>query len=186
MNVNVRPMEKSSRLRLLVVGSAVLAAAFLTWLQERVTASATDTFRVARGQLAQMHDDAQLIQQLRRTPMTAAARARSNQELLAQVEKALAAAGVDRALWQDSVPQPPTRIPNSDYMKVTTRLYFEDLTLQKVAAFSHHLRAVDPTLSVSGVNLANRTSETLVFDVEVVVSYLVFTPQHQQPYLFPR
>jgi hypothetical protein len=176
MNVNVRPREKSSRVQLLAVESAVLAATLLAWLQGRATASAADTFRVAGGQLAQMRDDAQVIQKLRQTPMTAVARARTNQELLAQVEKALAATGVDRALWQDSVPQPPTRVPNSDYLKVTTRLYFGDLALQKVAAFSHHLRAVDPTLTVSAVGLSNRRSEGPEFDVEMGVSYLVFAP----------
>jgi hypothetical protein len=176
MNVEPRPVEKNPRLRLLVVGLAVLIAALLAWLQGRATASAADTFRVARNQLVQTRDDAQVIRQLRRTPMTAAARARTNQDLLAQVEKALAAAGVDRTLWQDSVPQPPTRIPNSDYLKVTTRLYFEDLTLQKVAAFSHHLRAVDPTLTVSAVGLSNRRGEGPGFDVELGVSYLVFAP----------
>ena len=90
-----------------------------------------------------------------------------------QVERALGNAGIANDRWAQSVPQPPRRLPQSDYRQHATRFYFESVTLRQLAAFAHNLRTDDPTLHVSSLNLTNRQPETQHFDVEVSLSYLV-------------
>lgn len=160
----------------MLVGLLAVAGMF-GWLQWRVLASTRDTYATALGQLNQMRTDARRIETLRETPRAAVGRSRANEELLAQVEQSLAAAGMDRTKWHDSIPQPPVRLSNSDYKRLSTRLYFEDVTLKELAAFAYDLQSSDPTLRVSAVNLTNRHPDSPEFDVDVAISYRVFAPQ---------
>ncbi|KAA0218965.1 MAG: hypothetical protein EDS66_17855, partial [Planctomycetota bacterium] len=100
---------------------------------------------------------------------------RSSEELLAAVEQALAAADIPRERWKDSIPQPLSRVPESDYQRQVTQLYFDDLGLEKLAAFAVALRQLDPTLNVSSLGLTQRPLSG--FDVELDVEYLVYAPQ---------
>lgn len=163
--------------RIMLLGGFVVVTALLALLQWRVLASVEDTYHVAVTELDQMRTDVEAICSLRQAPVTASARQRTNQELLAQVERALAAAGIDRASWLDSVPQPPVRVPGSDYKRFITRLYFENLSLQQLAVFALELERRDPTLEVSGFNVTNRRSDAPGFDLELSVAYLVYALQ---------
>lgn len=163
--------------RLLTLGGLVAVAALLAGLQWRALGSVEDTYQVAIAQLDQMREDIQVIRGLRQAPVTASSRARTNQELLAQVEQALSATGIDRAAWLDSVPQPPAQLPQSDYKRMTTRLYFEHLGLRQLTVFALELQRRDPTLMISAVNLSSREPESAAFDIELAVTYRVFAPQ---------
>ncbi len=66
------------------------------------------------------------------------------------------------------------------YKKLTTRLYFQAITPQQLAAFSHHLESTDPTLRVSALNLTNRQLGSPHYDIDLAVSYLVYVPQNRQ------
>lgn len=166
--------------RLMILGGVVAVAALLAGMQWRTLASVQDTYRVAAAELDQMREDVLAITGLRQVPVTALSRQRTNQELLAQVEKALAAASADRASWLDSVPQPPVQMPGSDYRKLTTRLYFENLSLQQLTLFALELERQDPTLEVSGLNITNRRLDAPGFDVELGAAYLVFSPHSSE------
>ena len=158
--------------------SAALVLVCLTyWLQWRDLGSVRHTHNTAVGQLKQMRADAGRILSLRQRPRAAAGRSRPNEELLAQIERSLAAAAIDRSKWHDSVPQPPARLPKSDYKRLTTRLYFEDITLRELAVFAHHLRAGDSTVSFSAIDLTNKRPDLPCYDVDLAVSYLVYAPQ---------
>ena len=141
-------------------------------------ASVRDTRDTGVRQLEQMRLDAKRIAALRQAPHAAAIRTHPNEELLGQLERALAAA-IDRSRWHNSIPQPPIRLPNSDYKKLTTRLYLETVTLKQLATFDHNLQSNDPALHVSAINLTKRHPDTPHFDLDLAVSYLVYAPQER-------
>ena len=176
---NARGPEALRHRTTILVGLVAMAG-LLGGLQWRALTSAKDTHAVARRQLDQMRLDAAQVKALRRAPQSAASRTRPNEVLLGQVERALNSAGIDRARWRDSVPQAPVRLPQSDYKQLSTRLYFEGLSLKQLAAFTHDLQTSDPTLHLSALTLANRHPDTKVYDIETAVSYLVYAPQDRR------
>ncbi len=171
------PRKDTRRARATLLGASLILALLVLWLQARSMDSWRDTLDRSAVQLAQMRADALEIASLRDAPKAAAGRTRANEELLAQVERALKAAGIARDRWHDSIPQPPARRPGSDYRRLSTRLYFEAVTLKEVASFVHHLRAGDPTLGASSLNLTNRTITDPHYDIDLAVSYEVYDPR---------
>ena len=160
-----------------VLSGLLVVGCMMCWLQWRTLASMKDSYTTALLQLDQMRRNAGEIKALRQTPRTAVSRTRANEELLAQVEQSLSSAGIDRAKWHDSIPQPAVRLSRSDYKKLTTRLYFEAMNLNQLAAFVYHLQEGDPTLQISSVNLGNTRKDSLDYDVDLGISYLVYAPQ---------
>ncbi len=148
----------------------------LSWWQWGAVASTRDTLSFANQQLEQMRADSAQIQKLREAPQAAVSRARTNEELLAQIERSLASAGIDRNRWQDSIPQPPVRETGSPYIRHVTRIYLESIELKQLAGFVHRLEAEDATLSLSTVGLTARPN-TAAYDAELGIAYLVFVPR---------
>jgi hypothetical protein len=126
-----------------------------------------------------MRVDARSIVSLRRTPPRAAERLKPNEELLAEVDAALGAAGVSKETWQDSVPQPAQREGQSPYQRLTTRLYFEGITLQELTGFAHGLLSSDSTLFISALRLTaagrsgSQPGPAAKWNTDLAVSYLV-------------
>lgn len=145
-----------------------------SWWQWGTLVSSRDTFAFAKQQLEQMRADSAQIQKLREAPQAAVSRARTNEELLAQIERSLASAGIDRNRWQDSIPQSPVRETGSPYIRHVTRIYLESIELKQLAGFVHRLEVEDATLSLSTVGLTARPN-TAAFDAELGVSYLVYS-----------
>ena len=116
-----------------------------------------------------MRADVLSIQRLQVAPRAAASRTRPNEELLDQVQQSISSAGIDRTQWHDSIPQPGVRVSGSDYKRLTTRLYFDSITLRQLAAFAYHLQANDPTLLVSAFNPTNRLVAALLLAVALVL-----------------
>jgi len=141
--------------------------------------STQDTYNHALAQLANMKIDAARIVELRSAPQRAAMRTRSDQELLAQVEAAVDAAGVKRERWRESIPQPIVRLAKSNYKQQTTRCFFEGVTLRDLAKFANKLQAQDSTIRIGGINLTNREPESPAYDVDLSLSYLVYSPLRQ-------
>lgn len=127
-----------------------------------------------------MRADTARLAALRQGPEAAVSRTRPSAELLAQVEQALSVTDIDRRGWHDSMPQPAAPLSGSDYKRHATRLYFESVTFQQLAAFAHDLRQRDPTLRVSSVGVTNRDPTTTAYDVELSVAYLVYAPSAKQ------
>lgn len=162
----------------LLVGICALGMA-IAWGQWRIYASTQSRFETSIAQLSAMQGDAAAILSLKEATPVAVGQARTSQELLHQVEKALSSSGIDRSLWSDSVPQGAIRVPETDYQRAGVRLYFAGLTMQQLAGFSYQIELIDPTLEISAVNLTNRENESPKFDVDVTVSYLVFSPTRE-------
>ncbi|MCP4589439.1 MAG: hypothetical protein GY842_01715 [bacterium] len=167
-------------LTLLAVACATLAGWW--WLQQRALGSAGHALAAQAAALARMETDAEIIAQLRSAPRTAAERRRPNAELLAQIDRALAGAGVPKKLWQDSIPQAPQQLANSPYTRHTTQLYFEDITLRQATALVCRLLGEDPSLSLSSVHVsAGRGSRknaggAPTWRIDLAVSYLTYAP----------
>ncbi len=181
---NARPVEPSptaaprgpaAKLALGLLVGAVLALA--CWLQGRAVRTAQATYAARLAALERMQSDADRIRALRQTPRLAAERQRPDEELLGTVEQALQAAGVPADLWQDSIPQAPVRLPQSPYQRHSTRLYFEDLTLEQIVRFTHALLETDPSLAIPALHLSGGArAESATWNVDLAVSYLVYAP----------
>jgi len=174
MHINPTASKNPATQRTALTAGVFVLAAVLAWTQWHALASTRDTHRQGLAQLETMRADADQIALLRRAPQTVAGQTRTSQELLVQVAAALGAAGIDRALWNDSVPEPTVRLPQSDYRRVGTRMYLTSLTLQQLAAFVHHLESHDATLHVTAINLTNRERESALFDVDLVLRHRCF------------
>jgi len=144
------------------------------------------TRRVLATQIAsvnKMQIDAARIAELQSKPQQAIDREKPNDELLAQIEAALHEANVPRELWQDSIPQPPQRDKAPDYLRVTTRLEFENITLQQVASLAHQLLNADPALQIQSMRVQNRRSDIrkhahqIQWNIEMAVAHLVYDPK---------
>lgn len=171
-----RTTRASPRTRILLLAWATAALALLAFLYGRGVYALEARCLAMPSQHQRMRQDAARILDLRQTPKTALGKRRSSEELLAAVEQALAAADIPRERWKDSIPQPLSRVPESDYQRQVTQLYFDDLGLEKLAAFAVALRQLDPTLNVSSLGLTQRPLSG--FDVELDVEYFVYLPQH--------
>ena len=178
MTIEMKSTQNNVRQRITILSGLLVIAMLIGFFQWRALGSVEDTYAVAQEQLLHMQIDASRIHALMETPQAATNRARTQQELLGQVEQSLTVAGIDRSLWHDSIPQPPIRIADSDYRQLTTRLYFKDLTMKKTASFIHHLESNDPTLSVTALNLINRHSGSVFYDIDLAVTYLVYLPSN--------
>lgn len=162
----------------LLVGLAVCSlAALACWLQWRSLHSARSVHAARVQALDRMQVDSERIRSLQSTPKRAVERERPNEELLTQVESALQAANVPTQRWHDSIPQTPQRLPHSPYLRFSTRLYFEAVTLEQIMRFAHALLKADPSLTVSSLQVSSRPQqETAVWNVDLAVSYLVYAP----------
>lgn len=157
---------------LLALTTATLA--LMAYLYERQVAAQAARCRAMQSQLVAMRENAARLLELQQKPQAALARTRSSEEFLSTVERALVNAGVTRDTWKDSIPQPLARVTGTDYQRQTTLLYFDDFYLKQVASFIGELSRLDAALGVSGLSLTARDSG---FDIEIAVSYLVYSPQ---------
>lgn len=172
--------RKTHRQRAAILTGLLAIVSLLGWMQWRALGSMRDTYDAALAQFDQMQADAARIHTLQQTPQAALGRTRANEELLAQVEESLKAAGIDPTSWHDSIPQLPVRLPQSDYKRMTTQVYLEGIAMQQLAAFTHHLRVIDPALRVSSLNITSRERDSLGYDADLGVSYLVFAPREER------
>jgi hypothetical protein len=170
------PSARKRTTTTVLVGLVALAG-LLCWQQHRALRSARDTYQASLDQLSQMRSDATRLLALRDAPQAAVSRTRPNADLLAQVETALSQAHIDSAHWHDSVPLPVQRRSGTDYLRHTTRLYFESITLRQLATFAHHLQSADSALSITDIQLANRNPDDLAFDIQLNIAYEVFAPE---------
>ena len=172
--------EQASRhngLHLILLLACVLAA-FGCWLQWRSLDSMQSTVHAQATALNRMSTDAAHIASLQATPRRASERSRRNEEFLAQVDAALAKSGLDRACWQDSLPQAPRRESNSPYVRHTTQLFLEAVNLEPFITFLWNLLHNDATLSLTALQLsAPRTdSKDDHWNAKASFTYVIYAP----------
>ncbi|MCC7291863.1 MAG: hypothetical protein IT449_07370 [Phycisphaerales bacterium] len=172
-----KPLGRTSRAQTLLMGLLAALLLLTTCLYARRVQAFARRGSSMKAQLSHMKLDASRILELRRAPQSALGQQRPNEELLATVEHALATATIARQRWQDSIPQPLTRVQGTNYQQQSTLLYFDDLTLRQLASFISALSQDDAALHVSLLGLT--AGSPAGYDVEVAVSYRVYSPQQK-------
>lgn len=168
-----RDKWNASRQRCLVVWGLVALLMTWLWLQHRRVNSARDGVAVQTAALNRMIADARFIKSASTSPKRAAERERPHEELLAQIESALADAGINPESWQDSVPQPPQKLGDSGYTRMGTRIYLECLSMELLTRFGYHLVTIDPSLKINSVRIRTHRDTKTGWDSEIMISYLV-------------
>jgi hypothetical protein len=166
----------ASRGLMVTIGIAILAA-LLCWVETRGVSSACHSYVAMCSQVEQMQKDAARIASLRTQPQRAAERERPNDELIAQVRRALQAARISEERWIGNEPAIGVRISKTPYKKISTKLRFEGLEMRELVIFVHALIDRDQTLSISAVRLTESNDETSVrWNVDLTATYLIYSP----------
>lgn len=167
----------ASRAPLAIVASITLLLGMWVWLETRSLASKQDSHATLVRQVEEMNSDMLAVRNLRAAPRLATERQRPNDELLAEVRDAMGSAKMPAARWVGNDPSRPVRLPRTPYKRLSTRLAFEDVTLQELVTLSFFLVKSNPALNVSSVRLsAPMTAKSKNWSAELTVSYLIFAP----------
>jgi hypothetical protein len=121
--------------------------------------------------------DAQRILELRDVPRIATERVRPNDELIKQVQTALAAAEIPLEKWIGNEPSPGVRLPRTPYKQLGVRLLFDEITMRQIVQFAFHLTHVDPTLTIAQVRFSAPSGGSHEsWNVDLTLSYLLYAP----------
>lgn len=147
------------------------------WVAAGALASQRDSYHTLLRQIAQMHEDADRIRDLRAAPRTAVERVRPDDEFLQEIRGAVADARIPIERWVANDPAPLARIPQSPYQRATVRLSFVSLTLRQLAGFAHFLAQRNAAVHISQLRLtAPRSAAAQEWDVAISLSYLIYSP----------
>lgn len=169
--------QSASRTPLAIVVSGALLLGMWLWLETRSLASKHDSHAALVRQVEEMNADMLAVRRLRAAPRLATERQRPNDELLAEVRSAMDRSHMPAERWVGNDPSRPVRLPRTPYKRLSTRLAFEDVTLQELVTLSFFLVKHNPALRVSSVRLsAPVTAKAKNWSAELTVSYLIFAP----------
>lgn len=147
------------------------------WLEARSLASKHDSHAALVRQVEEMNADMLAVRQLRAAPRLATERQRPNDELLAEVRGAMERAKVPAERWVGHDPSRPVRLPRTPYKRLSTRLAFEEVTLQELVTLSFFLVKKNPALTVSSVRLSAPIAvKKKHWSAELTISYLIYAP----------
>lgn len=146
------------------------------WWLHASTRDLRNSVAAADAALIGMRSDAEAITSMRHAPPRALDEARPSEQLLSQVDDALAVAGIPKALWRDSVPMPAQRDADGQFVRHTTRLYFEGVSMRQVTELIHVLLTRDPVLRITAIQVSARDKQG-TWSAEMAVSYRVYVPQ---------
>jgi hypothetical protein len=160
-----------------ILAAFAACAALWCWLEHRAQAARVGSHGAAIRQTEQSHADAARIENLRTAPRLATERARPNDELVAQIQAALTAAGIAPERWVNNEPIPAVAVPKSPYRQLAVRLGLQEVSLQQIVEFCHHLLDKDLALFVGRVRLFGPPGKTDdLWDADIVIGYLVYAP----------
>jgi len=170
---------QSTRLKAVLVLLLMLCA--WCWLEARTLASNRSSYAHLTAHVERMDADSMAIQRLREVPKLAAERERPNDDLLAEVRDALAAAKVPADRWMGNDPSPAVRLPKTPYKRPSVRLLFEGVRSKQLVAFAHEIARRDTALSIRSLRLTappDRRDDT--WNADLVLSYLLYSPYQER------
>jgi len=176
MTSNDSQQRMGCRGRTWILVAVLLAGVLWCWRQSRALASLRDGYSVQVRQVREMRADAAQIQMLGSAPRIATERRKPNDELLAQIGRALQSAGIGTEQWVSSEPQSPVRIPDTPYQRFTLRITLADVSLRQLISFFSTLALHDPTLGIGGIRLTAPQEAGREWDADIMVEYLVYNP----------
>ena len=177
MNPAIKQRLTDRRLQSFAALVAVTLIGGLTALEWRALASAHDTLTTKTARLTETQRNIHRINQLQNAPRRATERRLPHEALVATLEKARTRANIDASTLTAVWPEPPRRLAQSDYLYLATRLSFEKITLEQIAAFTHHLTSLDASLTITSFRLLSQQHPKDRWDVELVVAYLIYNPR---------
>jgi len=167
--------------RLKVLAVLLLLLCLWCWLEARALTSNRSSYTHLTAQVEKMNADSAAIRALREAPQLAVERERPNDELLAEVRDAMAAAKVPAESWIGNDPSPAMRIPQSPYKRLSVRLLFEAVDLKRLVAFAHEIVGTDTALTIQSLRLTapvNRKDDS--WNADLVLSYLLYSPYQER------
>lgn len=167
----------SPRRNAVLVSLLLIVSGVLCVLQYGRLESTRQSYQTKRTQLAAMQTDAARIESLRDAPRKATDRQLPHEQLVAEIEQACTQANLPLSQLESIWPEAPRRIPKSDYQQLDTCLRFERTSLQQVAAFVHQLETLDASITLESLRLASGRNADNLWDVELVVAYLLYAPE---------
>lgn len=131
-----RQDRAESRKTTAIIMGALSLVGLWCWLEHRSLDAREQTYDSLRVQAAQMAADASTIAALSDAPRVAAERERPNDELLDQVRSALIKSNLPERNWIGNDPSNAVRVPKSSYKRLSTRLSFDDVTLEQLSGLA--------------------------------------------------
>lgn len=176
----IRPDKWSAtnlRTRLVLIAGVAAMCALLCRLEGSRLASARSALATKTTRLAEVRRDLQRIRALQTAPRRATDRRMPHDALIAIIDQSQRSAGVDAKSLSSVWPESPRRVGQSDYLRLTTRLSFERVTLEQVARFVHVLNAADRSLTLTSVRLLSQQYAQPFWDAELAVTYSIYAPR---------
>lgn len=164
---------------ILIVTVALAASSLFAWQQRSRLESARSTYDTQFTRLGSLQADADRLVWLRNAPQRATDRRVPHDQLVAEIEQACDRASLQKTSLTSIWPETPRRLEQSDYQESSTRLSFERVDLKQVSAFVYHLQTIDPSLGASELQLTAPKANEASWDVELTVSYLLFSPRRE-------
>lgn len=143
----------------------------------RVASQARADYGLSARRTAQAQRDVSEIRRLRAAPQLAIERLRPNDELLTQIQLAAQFARIRSDQWIRNEPRGAIRQRTSNYMRLQTQVSLQHITLRQLVQFCHRMTVDDPALHVDSLRCkASSGSQSAVWDVELVIGYLIYAP----------
>lgn len=163
------------RMRLLSATALCTILVVVCWAEHRSLRSLQSNLSTHSKSIKLMYSDVQRIRALSHKPMLVTTTRKSNDQLLAEIEAALSIAAIPLEKWQDSVPLPAQSVPESNLVRMATRMYLEDVDLESFARFCRSLIEADNTLSVESTRISEFRSNGKDWVFEITVTYYLAT-----------
>ncbi len=144
------------------------------------------SMQAARRQLDQSFEDLQEarslvadIQRLRQQPRVASLEVEPPSQIAVRVSAALQAAEIPTASLIRVDPQPAVRQGRSPYQLRATQIELQEVSLEQVIRFAHHLGDERQGMTVRDLFLSEPRTESAsgeVWDAEVTLTQMIFSP----------
>lgn len=157
---------------------AMIALSLTTYLVlYRLASQARAEYMSSVSRTAQAQRDVLEMRRLRAAPQLAVERQRPNDELLTQIQVAAQFARIRSDQWIRNEPKGAIRQGTSNYMRLQTQVSLQHITLRQLVQFCHRMTVDDPALHVDSLRCkASSGSQSAVWDVELVIGYLIYAP----------
>ncbi len=167
----------NARQTILLITTAITLIGANVWAFQEYTEARRSAW-VAKRDLGRCVQFAERIKQLRKQPELARAQAIERPELVRQIETVARAVQLPARSLNRIHPEPPLRISNSAFQRVSVRLALQDVTIKQLTRFLYQITDSYPSLKVGSCRIAapRNDRDQNMWNADVVLTYLVYSP----------
>ena len=174
-------MSAASRTRGLVAVALVILAIYAV-ISVMGAASAAQRLAQARGDLRDLSQKLNEIEQLQRAPKVAALQLESPAEIANRIAKALEAAGLSESTLMKEEPSDPQRVQRTDFEIRATSIELAPATLPQILRFCEALRDPETGTVVRDIVLRAPRNEgpdgkQETWESQMVLTQMIFSPK---------